>query len=48
MSRLVGRHINFLEASRGAGLPVSLAEDLDAFAALGVLPWHERETVRTG
>jgi uncharacterized protein with von Willebrand factor type A (vWA) domain len=46
MTGLVGRHIDFLEALRGAGLPVSLAEDLDAFAALGVLPWHERETVR--
>ena len=45
---LVGRHIDFLEALRGAGLQVSLAEDLDAFAALGALPWHDRETVRTG
>jgi len=45
---LVGRHIDFLEALRGAGLPVSLAEDLDAFAALGALPWHDRETVRAG
>ena len=48
VSGLVGRHIDFLEALRGAGLPVSLAEDLDAFAALGVLPWHDRETVRAG
>ena len=48
MTGLVGRHIDFLEALRGAGLPVSLAEDLDAFAALGVLPWHDRETVRAG
>ena len=31
---LVSRHIAFLEALRGAGLPVSLAEDLDAIAAL--------------
>ena len=31
---LVDRHIAFLEALRGAGLPVSLAEDLDAVAAL--------------
>jgi len=45
---LVGRHIDFLEALRGAGLPVSLAEDIDAFAALGALPWHDRETVRAG
>lgn len=48
MTGLVGRHIDFLEALRGAGLPVSLAEDLDAFAALGALPWHDRETVRAG
>ena len=31
---LVDRHIAFLEALRGAGLSVSLAEDLDAVAAL--------------
>ncbi len=48
MSGLVARHIDFLEALRGAGLPVSLAEDLDAVAALGVLAWHDRETVRAG
>ncbi|MEJ7794517.1 MAG: VWA domain-containing protein [Nocardioides sp.] len=48
MTGLVGRHIDFLEALRGAGLPVSLAEDIDAFAALGALPWHDRETVRAG
>lgn len=48
MTGLVERHLDFLEALRGAGLPVSLAEDLDAFAALGVLPWHDRETVRAG
>ena len=48
MSGLVGRHLDFLQALRGAGLPVSLAEDLDAVAALGVLPWHDRETVRAG
>jgi uncharacterized protein with von Willebrand factor type A (vWA) domain len=45
-SGLVDRHLDFLEALRGAGLPVSLAEDLDAFAALGVVPWHDREVVR--
>jgi uncharacterized protein with von Willebrand factor type A (vWA) domain len=44
-SGLVDRHIAFLEALRGAGLPVSLAEDLDAVAALRVLPWDQRETV---
>jgi uncharacterized protein len=48
MNGLVERHIDFLEALRGAGLPVSLAEDLDAVAALSVLPWHDRDTVRAG
>ncbi|MGZ4487343.1 MAG: vWA domain-containing protein [Nocardioides sp.] len=45
-SGLVERHIAFLEALRGAGLPVSLAEDIDAFAALGAVPWDDRATVR--
>jgi uncharacterized protein len=48
MTGLVDRHIDFLEALRGAGLPVSLAEDLDAVAALSALPWHDRGTVRAG
>ncbi len=43
---LVSRHIAFLEALRGAGLPVSLAEDLDAIEALGVLGWGERAVIR--
>jgi len=43
---LIGSHIAFLEALRGAGLPVSLAEDLDAIAALSALPWDHRTTVR--
>lgn len=47
-SGLLERHIAFLEALRGAGLPVSLAEDLDAVAALQTLPWDDRETVREG
>ena len=42
---LVSRHIAFLEALRGAGLPVSLAEDLDAIAALGALGWGERAVI---
>ena len=45
-SGLVDRHIAFLEALRGAGLSVSLAEDLDAVAALSALPWDRRESVR--
>jgi uncharacterized protein with von Willebrand factor type A (vWA) domain len=46
MSALVDRHLDFLSALRGAGLPVSLVEDLDAVAALSLLPWHDRDTVR--
>ncbi|MDF1605265.1 VWA domain-containing protein [Nocardioides sp. YIM 152315] len=45
-SGLVDRHISFLEALRAAGMSVSLAEDIDAVAALGVLAWDRRETVR--
>ena len=45
-SGLVDRHIAFLEALRGAGLPVSLAEDLDAIQALTALEWGERSTIR--
>lgn len=48
MSGLVDRHISFLEALRAAGLPVSLAEDLDAIAALRALDWDRREVVRAG
>lgn len=47
-SGLVDRHIAFLEALRAAGLSVSLAEDLDAVAALGALDWDHREVVRAG
>jgi len=46
MSGLVDRHIAFLAALRGAGLAVSLAEDLDAVAALAALDWDDRRTVR--
>jgi len=45
-SGLVARHVDFLEALRAAGIPVSLAEDVDAVAALSVLPWSDRTTVR--
>ena len=44
---LLDRHLGFVEALREAGLSVSLAEGLDAVAALGELGWHDRETVRT-
>ncbi|HEX5861987.1 MAG TPA: VWA domain-containing protein, partial [Nocardioides sp.] len=45
-SGLLDRHIAFLEALRSAGLPVSLAENLDAIAALQSLEWDSRPTVR--
>jgi uncharacterized protein with von Willebrand factor type A (vWA) domain len=44
---LVDRHVGFLDALRAAGLPVSLAEGVDAVAALSALRWDDRETVRT-
>lgn len=44
-SGLVSRHIAFLEALRGAGLSVSLAEDLDAVAALTAVEWVDRSVV---
>lgn len=46
-SGLLDRHIAFVEALRGAGLPVSLAEGLDAVAALGAVGWTSRPTVRS-
>ncbi|GAB7003614.1 VWA domain-containing protein [Nocardioides sp. AN3] len=42
---LLDRHIAFLEALRAAGMPVSLSEDLDAVAALGLVGWGERQQV---
>ena len=36
-SGLLDRHLAFVEALRGAGLSVSLAEDLDSLAALGAV-----------
>ena len=43
---LLDTHIGFVEALRAAGLSVSLAEGLDAIAALDRVSWHDRETVR--
>lgn len=43
---LLDSHIGFVEALRSAGLPVSLAEGLDAIRALERVRWHDRETVR--
>ncbi|WP_408897104.1 VWA domain-containing protein [Nocardioides sp. R1-1] len=45
-SGLLDRHLAFVEALRGAGLSVSLAEDLDSLAALGAVRWGDRATVR--
>jgi uncharacterized protein with von Willebrand factor type A (vWA) domain len=47
-SGLLTTHIAFLEALRGAGVPVSLAEDLDAIAAFSVLDWGDREAIKQG
>ncbi len=47
MTGLVDRHVDFLHALRAAGVPVSLAEGVDAVAALSAVRWDERETVRT-
>ncbi|MDP3967459.1 MAG: VWA domain-containing protein [Nocardioides sp.] len=44
---LLERHVDFVEALRRAGLPVSLAEDLDAVRALTALDLTDREAVRT-
>ena len=43
---LLDAHIGFVEALRSAGLAVSLAEGLDAIAAMDRVSWHDRETVR--
>ncbi|MET0997873.1 MAG: VWA domain-containing protein [Marmoricola sp.] len=43
---LLDRHIEFVEALRDAGLPVSLAEGLDAVQAIDALGIGERETLR--
>lgn len=45
-SGLLERHVGFLDALRTAGLPVSLAEGLDALAALRVLGLDDRDRVR--
>jgi uncharacterized protein with von Willebrand factor type A (vWA) domain len=45
-SGLLDRHLAFIEALRGAGLSVSLAEDLDSVTALGAVGWGDRAHVR--
>jgi len=44
---LLDRHVAFVEALRTAGLPVSLAEDLDAVQAVTTVGLGDREAVRT-
>lgn len=44
---LLDRHVDFVEALRRAGLPVSLAEDLDAVEAIRVVGLADREALRT-
>ena len=44
---LLDRHIDFVEALRSAGIPVSLAEDVDAAHAVAAVPWSDREVLRT-
>ncbi len=44
---LLDRHIEFVEALRDAGLPVSLAEGLDAMQAVEALGLGDRETLRS-
>ncbi|NUR88804.1 MAG: VWA domain-containing protein [Nonomuraea sp.] len=43
---LIDRHVGFVHALREAGLPVSLAEGLDAARALCVIDLGERESLR--
>ena len=43
---ILERHIGFVEALREAGLPVSLAEDIDSATALTAVRWSDREVVR--
>ncbi|WP_219468647.1 vWA domain-containing protein [Nonomuraea rhizosphaerae] len=46
MGDLVDRHVGFVHALREAGVPVSLAEGLDAARALRVIELTERESLR--
>ena len=48
MSGLVDRTVEMVGAMRRAGIPVSLAEDIDAVRALGVVPLLDRESLRAG
>jgi uncharacterized protein with von Willebrand factor type A (vWA) domain len=43
---LIDRHVQFVGALRGAGLPVSLVESLDATQAMAVIDLMDREQLR--
>src|SRR3954452_5666393 len=43
---LIDRHVSFVEALRGAGLPVSLVESLDASRAMATIDLLDREQLR--
>src|SRR5437763_270486 len=43
---LIARHVQFVGALRGAGLPVSLVESLDATQAMAVIDLMDREQLR--
>ncbi|GAA1911483.1 vWA domain-containing protein [Nocardioides marmoribigeumensis] len=45
---LLERHLAFIEALREAGVPVSLAEDLDSVVAVEQVGLGDRETLRAG
>jgi uncharacterized protein with von Willebrand factor type A (vWA) domain len=45
---LLGRQLAFVAALRAAGLPVSLAESLDAAAVAAAVDWRDRESLRAG
>jgi len=46
MGSLIDRHTGFVAALRDAGLPVSVAEGLDAARALGVIDLMDRQALR--
>ncbi|GAA1929040.1 VWA domain-containing protein [Nocardioides lentus] len=43
---LLDRHLGLVGALRDAGVPVALSEDLDALAAVRLVDWDRRETLR--
>jgi uncharacterized protein with von Willebrand factor type A (vWA) domain len=45
---LIDRHVQFVGALRAAGLPVSMAESLDATQAMAAVDLREREQLRAG